>query len=142
MRNRLSRVARFFEQPWEEQRAGFLCLVLLAAARLGVGRGGIPATRRILAQVTPSTTVNAKRLAQIVASASRALPGATTCLPRALVLEALLRAAGRAAELRIGLAPREGKPRPEAHAWVDLGGAAVAEDVSRYTPLPLFGARG
>ena len=122
--------------------AGALAWVLLAVARAGIRLLDVPTTRAILRRVTPSSSLGTVRLAQIVISAARALPGATTCLPRALVLEALLCADGRAAELRIGLAPRAGAPKPEVHAWVELSGQAVAEDVSRYTTAPLFGARG
>ena len=74
-----------------------------------------------------------------VLAAARRLPG-TRCLPRALALQALLRQAGVASELRIGVAkdPRGGLV---AHAWVDCGGEPFLadEDLSPYTalsPLP------
>ena len=82
------------------------------------------------------------QVAQLVRVASQVLPGATPCLSRAIVLEALLVSAGHAAELRIGVTPLSGRARPNAHAWVELGGIALAEDPSRYTALPLFGTRG
>jgi len=56
-------------------------------------------------------------------------------------LEGLLVAAGHPAELRIGLAPSVGRDGPDAHAWVELGGIALAGDTTRYTALPLFGAK-
>jgi hypothetical protein len=37
------------------------------------------------------------------------------------------------------VAPRNGRDRLPAHAWVEIGGVAVAEDPKLYTPLPLFG---
>ena len=49
------------------------------------------------------------------------VPGAR-CLARALVLEALLRAAGREPEVCLGVAVEGGF---RAHAWVEMNGAAV-----------------
>ena len=142
MRQLSKRVRRFLAWPARDRRAGIVSFGLLTVARLGVWFGGIPGTRQSLLRLAPRTDVDPARLAQIMASVSGVLPGPTSCLPRALVLEALLVASGRAAELRIGLAPRCGEPKPAAHAWVDLEGVPVAEDVSQYTPVPVFGTRG
>jgi hypothetical protein len=92
--------------------------------------------------LSPRRNLEPQRLADLVRAASQVLPGVTRCVPRAVVLEALLREAGHPAELRIGVTPLGGRRRPEAHAWVELSGVAVAEDASPYTALPLFGARG
>jgi hypothetical protein len=116
--------------------------VLLGLARVGVGRLGVARTRRLVARLAPRSRVPAERLADLVSMGGQALPGLTVCLPRALVLEALLARAGHAAELRVGVTPLLGRERPEAHAWVELGGKPVAEDPARYTALPLFGTRG
>jgi len=56
--------------------------------------------------------------------ARRSLPRAT-CVPRALVLFALLRRIGVDSRIRFG-AKRAGKGI-EAHAWVEVGGEAVGE---------------
>lgn len=114
---------------------------MLGLARLGVGRGGVGRARRLAARLAPASRLAPVRLDEIVRAASRVLPGLTRCLPRAITLEALLLRAGHAAELRVGLAPREGRERPGAHAWVELDGTAVGEDASRFTALPLFGTR-
>ena len=138
----LTRLARFLGQPQKERSAALQAVLLLATARLGLRYATVPATRRGLARVARSTGVPPRRLSEIVSAAAQVLPGASPCLPRALVLESLLTAAGAPAELRIGLSARNGNEPPQAHAWVDLAGTAVAEDVSRFTPLPIFGARG
>jgi hypothetical protein len=137
-----ARLARFLGHPRAERSAALQAVVLLAAARLGLRYATVPATRRGLARVARSSGVPPLRLSEIVSAASQVLPGPSACLPRALVLESMLTAAGAPAELRIGLSARNGKAAPSAHAWVDLAGTAVAEDVSRFTPLPIFGARG
>lgn len=118
-----------------------LLALLLAAARIGVRRAGVGWTRRAAARLAPRSDVGPARLAFLVDAAARTLPGRTACLPRAIVLEALLAGAGWVPVLRIGIAPREGRARLDAHAWVELDGVAVAEEPSGYTPLPLFGAR-
>jgi hypothetical protein len=70
-----------------------------------------------------------------VMAVARRLPG-TRCLPRALALQALLRQAGVASELRLGVAKN---PRGSfvAHAWVNCDGEPFLpdEDLSAYTPL-------
>jgi transglutaminase superfamily protein len=142
MRRHVMRVFRFLQRPSEERRLLAMVTVLLALARLGMAYADLPRTRRLVAWLAPRRTLAPLRLAELVRAASPALPGVTPCGPRAIVLEALLIQAGHAAELRIGVAPLAGRERPDAHAWVEVGGVAVAEDPSRYTALPLFGARG
>jgi hypothetical protein len=137
-----TQLARFLGQPRVERSAALQAVFLLTAARLGLRYATVPATRRCLARVARSSGVAPRRLSEIVSAASQVLPGASGCLPRALVLESLLTAAGAPAELRIGLSARNGNGPPSAHAWVDLAGTAIAEDVSRFTPVPIFGARG
>jgi hypothetical protein len=63
------------------------------------------------------------------------------CLERALVLQALLRATGRAAELRIGVCREEREAGIRAHAWLEQGGRAFAEPVEpelSFLPLAAF----
>ena len=142
MRAHLSRLAKLRRLPPEERRLLPVVAVLLGLARLGLSLLGVPRTRRLIAGLAPRSRVPAERLAGLVGTAGQALPGLTACLPRAIVLEALLARAGHAAELRVGVTPLLGRDRPEAHAWVELGGKPVAEDAARYTALPLFGTRG
>jgi len=142
MHGHVTRLARFCQLPPEERYMLPIVAVLLGLARLGVSQAGVPRTRRVAARLAPRSSLRPQRLADLVRVACQVLPGATLCLSRAIVLEALLVGAGHAAELRVGVAPRIGRARPDAHAWVELGGIAVAEDPSRYIALPLFGTRG
>jgi len=83
----------------------------------------------------PPTT---ERIAWAIGLAQRVVPEAT-CLPQALVAEALLVRAGHPAELRIGVIKTE-RDRLTAHAWVESGGRTVVgqlrEGEPTYTPLP------
>jgi hypothetical protein len=76
-------------------------------------------------------------LARLVGVAARLAPGRPSCLVRALVLRSLLRRAGAAAVLRIGVRLECG--RLDAHAWVECNGRAIgeaAEVATRYAPFP------
>ncbi len=82
-------------------------------------------------------------LGQWVDSVLSRLPGPwqRTCLKRALVLYYLLRRAGHAAELHIGV--RRGQRQPlEAHAWLERDGAPVleadADHIGSYQVLSRF----
>ncbi len=85
------------------------------------------------------------RVGWAVAAAARRLPG-MTCLVQSLAAHALLRRAGRAAALHIGVRAA-GDPRRglTAHAWVECEGRVVAgevEDLVRYRVLaPVVPAR-
>jgi hypothetical protein len=142
MRTLIARLNRFLRLPAEERRVLPCLVVMLALARTGVRFAGLPRTRRLVARLSLRPRLEPRRLADLVRMAGMALPGSTLCLPRAIVLEGLLRGADHPAELRIGIAPRDGQERLRAHAWVELGGAAVAEDASAFIPLPVFGTRG
>ncbi len=141
MRRQALRLARFHGLPRGERSLLTAAAAMLALARLGLRILGVPRTRRLVRRLAPGSLLPPVRVAELVRMACEALPGATLCLPRALVLEALLAEADHPAELRIGLAPDDGFGRRAAHAWVELRGVAVAEDPSRYTALPVFGAR-
>jgi hypothetical protein len=142
MKRRVTGVLRFVRLPGEQQRVLPLVALLLGLARLLVRYTSVPKARQVIGRLAPRCGLSARRVAELVAVAAQALPGATACLSRAIVLEAVLVAAGRPAGMRIGVAPRRGGRQLDAHAWVELSGAPVAEDVSRYTALPLFGVRG
>jgi len=136
-----SRLAAYWRLPPEERRVVPRALLLVAFARLAVPRAGVTRTRRAVARLAPRSAISSRRLAVLVAAAARVLPGAGPCLPRAIALEALLLGAGRAAELRIGVAPRSGRGRLDTHAWVEVEGVALDEDSAPYVALPLFGTR-
>jgi transglutaminase superfamily protein len=88
------------------------------------------------AAAPPSPTT--ERIAWAIGVAQRVVPEAT-CLPQALVAEALLVRAGHPAELRIGVIKTD-RDRLTAHAWVESGGRTVVgqlrEGEPTYTPLP------
>ncbi len=76
-------------------------------------------------------------VAWAVRAASRHLPGSYTCLPQALVAQAMLRRRGMAAALHIGTVLEEGGALA-AHAWLELDGQVLLGDVpdlARYVPL-------
>jgi hypothetical protein len=122
-----------------EWRLALEALGLVAAARLALALAPLGAARRLLAAVpvgrgpARGRRHGAAEIGRAVGRASRALPG-TACLSRALAAERLLRRHGHPAELRVGLAPRRGGGI-EGHAWVEVGGAAMAGsgDVRHFT---------
>ena len=81
----------------------------------------------------------ASSIGDAVRRASRLVPGAM-CLTQAIAGQTVLRLAGRAAVVQIGVAPPEnGELR--AHAWiVEAGGTVVVgqvEDLPQFIPFPL-----
>jgi len=80
--------------------------------------------------------ISPDRLAHLVGIAGRHHLRPMTCLPRSLVLQALLHRQGIEADLRIGVRREAGELR--AHAWVEQAGSPVGEpaDVElRFQPL-------
>ncbi len=137
-----SPLARFRRLLREERRLLPVLALLLGLARLGLSLLGVPRTRVLVARLSPRSSLAPERLAELLRLAGRFLPGAAVCLPRAIVLEALLARAGHAAELRVGVTRHPARARALAHAWVELAGRSVGEEASDYTALPLFGTRG
>lgn len=78
----------------------------------------------------------AQDTARIVHRAAHWNPAAGQCLVRSLVLHRLLAEQGLAADLRIGVARADG--RLQAHAWVEHGGAALAEAMDVDTRYAAF----
>lgn len=65
-----------------------------------------------------------------------------TCLYRSALRCHLLRLAGVPAVMRIGARRPEGPSGGlSLHAWVEVSGSAVAEEVESFTPLVIVGAR-
>jgi hypothetical protein len=62
-------------------------------------------------------------------------PFRATCLPRSVVLWALLRRHGVDAELKLGV--RRGDRGFEAHAWVELEGVALDQHADDRSFIPL-----
>jgi hypothetical protein len=142
MRDSIRAVRRFLGFPLGEKRLLLSLPALLAVARLGIRSASVPSVRQTILRMAPKSAITPERLAELINVAAQRLPGFTPCLPRAIVLEALLRSSGRVAELRVGVATLKAGLPPEAHAWVEVDGVPVAETVTGYTVLPLFGTRG
>lgn len=80
----------------------------------------------------------ARRIARWVNVASRHGPWRPTCLPSSLVLQRLLREHGIESELRFGV--RKAAGRLEGHAWVEIGGVALADVPHEGAPFAAFDA--
>jgi hypothetical protein len=108
----------------------------LVAFRLGLLLLPFLVVRRVASPAvgSPSAAGSApERMSWAVAAVANRLPG-TTCLPRALALNAMLRRAGFAAELQIGVARDDAAPL-RAHAWVTCNGCAIGEESLGYRVL-------
>lgn len=152
----LTRLRSFARLPGDERRLALRALGWIIVARVGLHLMPFTTLRARIAGETRRGLAGggASPLAvrRAVLRASRSLPG-TTCLAQSLVAERLLRAAGHAAQLSIGVAPevidgikpgvaRPGRTSLDAHAWVESGGVLVTGDDphGRYHILATFGA--
>jgi hypothetical protein len=81
----------------------------------------VPARRRLLAP--DEERWRAFKTAGLVRAAARRSLAGRTCLPRSVVVWALLRAQGISSEIRLGARRSEG--RFQAHAWVEWNGIAL-----------------
>ena len=77
-------------------------------------------------------------IARMVRIAATYGPFPARCLPRAVVLWALLRRQGVDAEIKLGV--RRGDRGVEAHAWVELDGVALEQDTGEPSFVPLRAA--
>jgi hypothetical protein len=101
----------------------------IARRALGVLLKAIPRTGR-------GKQLDLERFSWLVKVASQRWPWPIRCLPRAIVLEALLRRSGVDCALQIGARREDGELR--AHAWVEHEGRPIGEasDVGEcYPPL-------
>jgi hypothetical protein len=115
-----------------------LCWVLAARAALAWTKGSFPDTRGTLDRLAtrlPRIGLTLDEAVWAVTVAARRTPG-TRCLAWALALHALLRQAGIAAELRIGVAKSE-PGALTAHAWIDCSGRTLSwgDSVESYNVL-------
>lgn len=85
------------------------------------------------------TDVPLARIAWAVEAASRRVPLADRCLPRALVAQAMLNRRGHPAEVHLGVARPGGQFT--AHAWTTADGAIVVggEAAAAHVPLHVLG---
>jgi hypothetical protein len=140
----LSRLRSFNRFPASEQwfalRAlGTLALVRLALWVLPFGSLRALVERLARAPLTTADPAYARAVRRAVDRAERSIPG-SACLAQALTAEILLRRAGQAARVSIGVAP-DGTPI-DAHAWVESAGVLVTgdrEDLGNYRTLAVLG---
>src|SRR5207248_4569283 len=110
---------------------------MLAAASVGVRIGRLATVRRWLARLSVisarGSEIARQRIIWAVDAASRRIPGAGTCLPRALAAQAMLARHGFPASFRIGVG-RTDDGTFVAHAWVESDGEVVigGGDLARY----------
>jgi transglutaminase superfamily protein len=136
----LRRLAELARLPVAERRLLVQAALLLATVRVALVLLRWPVVRRLAARaarpVAGGAPVAAAALQRAVERAGRHVPGAT-CLSQAIALQILLGRRGRTADLRLGVAPGEGR-RLEAHAWLEAEGHVLigAAGRERYTPLP------
>jgi hypothetical protein len=121
---------------------------LLAAIQLGLGR--MPFTllrrlvtggRRIDGRPADGAGAFADQVVWAVTAASRRVPGRSTCLSRALTVQALLARRGWPSRLQVGVV-RGQRSQLEGHAWVECHGRVLiggtAAEIRNFTRLAAF----
>ncbi len=83
---------------------------------------------------SPGDIANGERLARLAGIAGRHGPLKETCLRQSLLLYGLLRRKGLAPELLIGVDRQS--DAFTAHAWVQLGGAALGQATLAHIAMP------
>ena len=116
---------------------GWLLLLLVA---LGLQLIGLRGVQIVLCRLSPKTPGRVDRTASIAIarlfySAVRWSPLPVSCLAGSLALGWLLQNQGLEANLRIGVAKRDG--HLAAHAWVEHGGVSLENEnvISRFVPF-------
>lgn len=84
-------------------------------------------------ECTPAAIADATRLAELASIAGRRGAVEASCLRQALIVWWWLRRRGLPAQLRIGVAG--GAAEFAAHAWVELGGIALAQKDLPHLPF-------
>ena len=122
--------SRLAELSWADRRLLARAAAMLAHAKLALPsvdfRGEREAVAAGACKPSPIELARAQAVARLVGVAASRVPFRVACLPRSIVLWRLLRREGIPCELRLGA--RSGGGPFEAHAWVECGGVALAED--------------
>ena len=138
---------KFCRLAWSERWLLFQALFLLTVTAVSLRLLGFRRWQAVLARFTPARGVSASRpadalvqqgcaAARIMKMAAARGPCRTNCLQQSLVLWWLLRRRGIDADLRIGVRKEAGQF--EAHAWVELAGVVLSDDMDvyqRFTPF-------
>lgn len=128
-------VRRFSQLSTPARRALVAASALLVVVRFSLVMSTFARVRRLLTclgrrrwGLFDDATASVDRVAWAVSVAGRRLPGASPCLPRALVAHTMLRTGGHDPTLHIGVAKSEATV--EAHSWVTVAGDVVVGDLS------------
>jgi len=126
------RLRRFSRLQAAERGIFLRAAVTLPLISVSLRMRGFGATQGSLQKLLPSSkqiTMDSRKYAELAARMVRAAVhhgvGHPSCLEESLVLWWLLGRRGIASQLRIGIKKESAKF--EAHAWVELGGAALNE---------------
>lgn len=122
-----------------ELRVVVTALVMLPAVALATRLRGLkwvrrylevrrPISRRLL-QSLVSSGIEPLRLAELIHGAARESFWKANCLQRSLVLIWALRVQGRSSELCMGVRRDAGSTVPDFHAWVEMDGRVLNDDV-------------
>jgi hypothetical protein len=141
-----SRVRGFRSLSWPERRAFLWAAAVLPVVKLGLRFWPLkrvqawlaPRGQKASAASDEAALAQARRLALVVTLAARHGVGNHNCLPRSVVLWALLRRRGLDGQLRIGVGLDDTDSR-SFHAWVEHCGHVLNDtpDVAqRYMPFP------
>lgn len=129
--------------PLADRMTTMAMAVALRAISLGLSLFGYVRMRRCLERMsgrnairdaTPDDVADAQRLARLATIAGTHGPFEATCLRQSLLLLFLLRRRQLAPELMLGVRRQDGAF--DAHAWVQLGGVALAQHDLVHAPLP------
>jgi Transglutaminase-like superfamily len=121
---------------------------LLTLVQLGLGRLPFTFLRRAITPGAAGTRpirsdarLYAETVAWAVSAASRRMPGRSTCLSRALTVQAMLAGAGCPSRLQVGVM-RGPQGAVEGHAWVEYEGRVLiggsADEIAQFSRLAAF----
>jgi hypothetical protein len=144
----MRRLRKFLTLSGPERRLVVKATVLLTLVRLGLGRLPFTTLHRLLAGrhggrrgVTTGDRALTDLVVWAVDAASRHVPGRTTCLTRALTVQAMLAWGRYPSRLHVGVV-RGRQGQLEAHAWVECDGRILvggsASEIGEFTPLAAF----
>jgi hypothetical protein len=137
----MGKIRRFLGYPFRFKLLLMEAFVRLVAVSLLLRLTKFSATHRLWLhnsqkRLDPSP-LTVDEICRAVTMAARFVPGAN-CLVQAIVGRSVLRRAGHAAELRIGVSKKS--EIFKAHAWVEnAGGVVIGGTVDQFTALPQIG---
>lgn len=135
----MNKLAKLKAMSGNERRWLLQAWLLLPVVRFLLWQIGYRRTLSHLQQLFPLNSGNpdvglAATLGRLVNMAANHNPLEITCLPRSLILWAMLRRAGLAADLRIGV--QKEADVFAAHAWVEYAGVPIDDQNSgHYVPI-------